>query len=85
MGRKRSLTASPSVENLQEEAIPVVVDDDQVVDYTNQEQEELATIVSEIETFFTSALDNESSSEIEDPITSPVPMSSIANMEGVNK
>ncbi|XWS70235.1 hypothetical protein CRYUN_Cryun03dG0031300 [Craigia yunnanensis] len=83
IGRKRSLTASPSMENLQEEAIPVVVDDDQVVDCTNQEQEELTAIESEIETFFTSALDNESSSEIKDPITSPVPMSSVANNLGV--
>ncbi|XP_022731308.1 heat shock factor protein HSF30-like isoform X2 [Durio zibethinus] len=84
IGRKRRLTASTSVENLQEEAIPVVVDNDQVVDYTNQEQEELATIESEIETFFSSALDNESCSEIKDPMTSPVPISSGANL-GVNE
>ncbi|XWS17626.1 hypothetical protein CRYUN_Cryun33cG0083400 [Craigia yunnanensis] len=83
IGRKRRLTASSSIENLQEEAIPVVVDTDQVVDYTNQDQEELATIESEIETFFTSAMDNESSSEIKDPITSSVPTSSGANL-GVN-
>ncbi|XVF35323.1 hypothetical protein REPUB_Repub18cG0135600 [Reevesia pubescens] len=83
IGRKRRITASPSIENLQEEAIPVVVDNDQV-DYTNQEQEELATIESEIETFFTSVLDNESSSEIKDPITSPVSISSGANL-GVNE
>lgn len=71
IGLKRRLTASPSVENLQEDAVPVVLDNDQVVDYSNQEQEEeLATIESEIETFFTSALDNESSSEIKDYITS---------------
>ena len=82
IGRKRGLTASPSIENLQE-AIPVVVDTDQVIDYTNQDQEELETIESEIETFFTSALDNESSSEIKDPITSSVPTSGGANL-GVN-
>ncbi|XWS72439.1 hypothetical protein CRYUN_Cryun02cG0039800 [Craigia yunnanensis] len=85
IGRKRRLTASPSGEDLQEEAIPVVVDNDQVVDYTNQAQEELATIESDIETFFTSALDNESSSEIKDPITSPVLMSSVANNLGANE
>ncbi|XWS26427.1 hypothetical protein CRYUN_Cryun26dG0031400 [Craigia yunnanensis] len=83
LGRKRRLTASPNIDNLQEEAIPVVVDTDQVADYTNQKQEELATIESEIETFFTSVLDNESSSEIKDPITSSVPTSSGANL-GVN-
>ncbi|XVE70900.1 hypothetical protein DITRI_Ditri10aG0107300 [Diplodiscus trichospermus] len=81
IGRKRRLTASPSVENLQDEAIPVVVDNDHVVDHINQEQEELATIESEIETFFTSAVDNESSSEIKDPITSSMPMSSVGNLD----
>lgn len=83
IGRKRRLTARPSLENLQEEAIPVVVDADRVVDYTKQEQEEMATIESEIETFFTSALDNESSSEIKDPVTSSVPTSNGDNL-GVN-
>ncbi|XP_022750081.1 heat stress transcription factor A-2-like [Durio zibethinus] len=80
IGRKRRLTASPSIENLQEEAIPVVLDTDQVVDYTNQEQEELATMDSDIETFFTSALNNESSCEIKDTITSSLPTSSEANL-----
>ncbi|XVE97693.1 hypothetical protein REPUB_Repub03eG0040800 [Reevesia pubescens] len=84
IGRKRRLTASPSLENLQEEAIPVVVDNDQFADYTNQGQDELATIESEMETFFTSALDNESSSEVKDPITSPMPIPSEANL-GVNE
>ncbi|XVF89073.1 hypothetical protein PTKIN_Ptkin19aG0101500 [Pterospermum kingtungense] len=49
IGRKRRLTGSPSIENLQEEAIPVVVD----------KQEELATIESEIEKIFSSGLDND--------------------------
>ncbi|XVF48684.1 hypothetical protein PTKIN_Ptkin03bG0209600 [Pterospermum kingtungense] len=84
IGRKRRLAATPSVENLQEEAIPVVVDNEPVVDYNNQEQEELATIESEIETFFTSALDNKSSSEIKDPITNAMPMSSSPSL-GVNE
>ncbi|EOY29926.1 Heat shock transcription factor A2 isoform 2, partial [Theobroma cacao] len=84
IGRKRRLTANPSIENLQEEAIPVVVDTEQVLNYANQEQEELATIESEIETFFTSALDNESSSEIKYPITSSEPTSGGANLGSVN-
>ncbi|XP_039021801.1 heat shock factor protein HSF30-like [Hibiscus syriacus] len=79
IGRKRRLAASPSLENLQQEAVPVVVDNDQV-----DEQEELATIESEIETFFTYAMDNESSSEIKDRITSPMPVSSVTNTLGVN-
>ncbi|KAE8733397.1 Heat stress transcription factor A-2 [Hibiscus syriacus] len=79
IGRKRRLVASPSLENLQQEAVPVVVDNDQV-----EEQEELATIESEIETFFTSAMDNESSSEIKDHITSPMPVSNVTNSLGVN-
>ncbi|GMJ15752.1 heat shock transcription factor A2 [Hibiscus trionum] len=73
IGRKRRLTASPSVENLQQETFPVVVDNDQV-----EEQEELATIESEIETFFASG------SEIKDHVTSPMLMSSMANSLGVN-
>ncbi|KAK8515424.1 hypothetical protein V6N12_075466 [Hibiscus sabdariffa] len=80
IGRKRRLTASPSVENLQQEAVPVVVDNDQV-----EEQGEMGTIGSEIETFFTSAMDNESSSEIKDRITSPMPLSSVTNSLGVDE
>ncbi|KAE8702667.1 Detected protein of confused Function [Hibiscus syriacus] len=79
IGRKRRLAASPSLENLQQEAVHVVVDNDQV-----DELEELTTIESEIETFFTSAMDNESSSEIKDHITSPMPVSSVTNTLGVN-
>ncbi|KAL4326187.1 hypothetical protein GQ457_11G016960 [Hibiscus cannabinus] len=77
IGRKRRLTTTPSVENLQQESFPVVVDDD---------QEELTTIESEIETFFTSGMDNESSSEFEikDHITSPMLMSSVTNSLGAN-
>ncbi|MBA0728547.1 hypothetical protein Golax_001437 [Gossypium laxum] len=80
IGRKRRLTASPSVENLQQEAVPVVVDNDQV-----EEQEGLATIETEIETFFNSAMDDESSTEIKDHIPSPMPLSSVTNNLGVNE
>nr|WHW95149.1 heat shock transcription factor 2 [Panax ginseng] len=50
--RKRRLTMSPSVENLQ----------DQALDYSNQQQEEPADIGIEMESLFSAALDNESSS-----------------------
>ncbi|KAL5559452.1 hypothetical protein UlMin_035663, partial [Ulmus minor] len=88
IGRKRRLTASPSVENLQaEEVVAVDVATGQVVDHTakQQHEEELATMESEIETFFTSTMDNESSSEVQDPTTSSVPTTSGGNLEPVNQ
>lgn len=64
--RKRRLTASSSLENLH---------NDSVVDYCSQEQQEgLTTIESEIENLLT-AYDNESSSEIKEYPT----LSSVAN------
>ncbi|KAE8677121.1 Heat stress transcription factor A-2 [Hibiscus syriacus] len=80
IGRKRRLAASPSVENLQQEAVPWVVDIDQV-----EEQEDLDTIGYDIETFFASSMDNESSSEIKDHIASTMPMSSVTNSLDVNE
>lgn len=80
IGRKRRLTASPSVENLQQEAVSVVVDNDQV-----EEQEGLATIETEIETFFNSAMGDESSTEIKDHIPSPMTLSSVTNNLNVNE
>ncbi|XP_050263895.1 heat shock factor protein HSF30 [Quercus robur] len=81
IGRKRRLTASPSVENLQEEDVSVLAGSNQVVDFTSQDQEEMATM----ETFFSAALDNESSSDINDPIASSVPTRSGANLDSVNE
>lgn len=81
IGRKRRLTASPSVENLQEEDVSVLAGSNQVVDFTSQDQEETATM----ETFFSAALDNESSSDINDPIASSVPTRSGANLDSVNE
>ncbi|OMO86532.1 Heat shock factor (HSF)-type, DNA-binding protein [Corchorus olitorius] len=75
IGKKRRLTATPSIENLQDESLTVVADTDQ----------ELATIESEIDTFLTSALDDESSTDINDPITSSVPTSSGANLGSLNE
>lgn len=81
IGRKCRLTASPSVENLQEEDVSVLAGSNQVVDFTSQDQEETATM----ETFFSAALDNESSSDINDPIASSVPTRSGANLDSVNE
>ncbi|VVA11789.1 PREDICTED: heat [Prunus dulcis] len=68
IGRKRRLAASPSVENLQEKPKT------HVADYSaSQDQGELETMESQIETFFSAAaLDNESSSDIIDPHSSSV-------------
>lgn len=85
MKRKRRLTASPSVENLQQHdpvtmAVPI---ESVVVDYPSQEQEGLVTIESEMETLLT-AYDNESSSEIKDPTLSSVPTTaSGSNLDSV--
>ncbi|KAJ4833798.1 hypothetical protein Tsubulata_014718 [Turnera subulata] len=78
VGRKRRLTAAPSVENLQEVG-SIMEGDDQIVDYTNPE---LAYIESEIETLFSSAIEDESSSAIRDPAGSSVQAESVGGSLG---
>lgn len=87
IGRKRRLSASPSVENLQEEVVTVAAaTDDHAMSYAaKQEQEQLATMESEIQTFFTAALDNESSSAIQDPTTYSIPTAIGDNLGPVNE
>ncbi|CAK9140573.1 unnamed protein product [Ilex paraguariensis] len=65
IGQKRRLTTSPSVENLQE-VVSVAMSSGQALNYTSQDQEELANIETEIETLFSAALDDESSTDIND-------------------
>lgn len=84
IGRKRRLTASPSVEAL-EEVVSVVAGSGLVVDYRGQDQEELETMESDIETFFSAAMDNESSSEIKCPTVSLMPTTSGGNLDLVNE
>lgn len=85
IGRKRRLTASPSVENFQEEVASVAVASDQVVNYgAEQEQGEFATVESEMETFLSAALDNESISAIEDPNESLMSTAIGGNMGSVD-
>ncbi|XP_011019423.1 PREDICTED: heat shock factor protein HSF30 [Populus euphratica] len=82
IGRKRRLTASPSVENLQEVA-SVALGSSQFVDYINQD---LPTMENEMETLFSAALDNESSSDIKDPIVSSMHTASGgSNLDAVNE
>ncbi|XP_031284497.1 heat shock factor protein HSF30 [Pistacia vera] len=79
IGRKRRLTASSGMENIPEEAItmtPAGEESGQVLDYEIQDQDELATVETDIETFFSSALDNESSSDLNNAIPSSIPASS---------
>jgi len=82
MKRKRRLTASSSLENLQNDsgairAVPI----ESVLDYSCQEQQEgLTTIESEMETLL-SAYDNESSSEVKDyTALSSVPSGNESNL-----
>ncbi|XP_015884394.2 heat shock factor protein HSF30 [Ziziphus jujuba] len=86
IGRKRRLTASPSVENFQEEVVSLAAaSSDQAMNYgTKQEQEEFPTMESEIETFFSAALDNESSSAIQDPNESSIPTAIGGNLDSVD-
>ncbi|KAJ9168214.1 hypothetical protein P3X46_019766 [Hevea brasiliensis] len=82
IGRKRRLTASPSVENLQDEVASMAMGVGQVVDYTNQEP---GTIEAEIDTFFSAALDDESSSDVRDPVAGSTQGSSVDNLGSVNE
>ncbi|KAJ7966416.1 Heat shock transcription factor [Quillaja saponaria] len=86
IGRKRRLTASPSAENLQEEAVPLAmaVPFGQVLNFPGQDQEELATLDSEIDTFFSVAMDDESSSDIKDPVKSSIPTIDGGDLDSVN-
>ncbi|KAI4337150.1 hypothetical protein L6164_015598 [Bauhinia variegata] len=79
--RKRRLTASTSLENLQQDPTTVAVPSEPVMDYSSQEQQqELATVESEIDDFFSAANDNELGNEIGDPFSSSMPTSSGSNL-----
>lgn len=87
IGRKRRLTASRSLENLQAETItmtPTGVESGQVLDYEIQVQDELGTLETAIETLFSSSLDIESSSDVNNSIPSSMPASS-GNLAAVHE
>lgn len=69
IGKKRRLTASPSLENLQ----------------ADQDLEELAPIESDMETLLYGALENESSIDIEDPLGSSMPGTNGDELDSVNE
>ncbi|KAK7351280.1 hypothetical protein VNO77_10602 [Canavalia gladiata] len=76
--RKRRLTASPSVENLRQDPVIGTVPIDE------EQEEELATsIESQMESFFSAACDDESSTEIKDPVSSAVPTASGSDLGSV--
>ncbi|KAK4366261.1 hypothetical protein RND71_014141 [Anisodus tanguticus] len=63
VGQKRRLTMTPSTENLQDVVSVAIGGSDQPTNYSNQEGEaDLTNIGTDIETLFSAALDNESSS-----------------------
>ncbi|XP_061374867.1 heat shock factor protein HSF30 [Gastrolobium bilobum] len=85
--RKRRLTASPSVANLQQVPVTVAVPiKEPIVDFPSQEEpeEDFATLESDMETFFLSAYDNDSSSEIKDTTSSSVPTASGSNLSSAS-
>ncbi|XP_043811369.1 heat shock factor protein HSF30 isoform X2 [Manihot esculenta] len=82
IGRKRRLMASPSLENLQDEAASMVMDTSQALDYTNQE---LGTTETEIDTLFLATFDDESSSDVRDPIGGSTQGTSMDNWGSVNE
>ena len=85
IGRKRRLTTGPSVES-SPDVMSLETGSGQVVGYASQDQGELATMESEIETLFSAALDNESSSDIKDPMESLVPpATSGSNLDFANE
>ncbi|GAV56988.1 HSF_DNA-bind domain-containing protein [Cephalotus follicularis] len=83
-GRKRRLSASPSVDNLQEEKGSAAVNGGREVDYSGQEQE-VAKIEAVIETFFSSKFDDESSSEIKDLNASSLLTISGGDLDAINE
>ncbi|GAB4854456.1 hypothetical protein Ancab_023040 [Ancistrocladus abbreviatus] len=74
IGQKRRLTASRSTENLQEEVLSAVMGAPQA--NHSGRQEELAISQPNIETFLSTALVEESSSDIRDQIAEPLPSTS---------
>lgn len=62
MGHKRRLTATPRLENLQDEAVAAAIGRGGAGDCASCEQEEMVTLESEMRTMFSAALDDKSSS-----------------------
>ncbi|XP_059643607.1 heat shock factor protein HSF30 isoform X2 [Cornus florida] len=86
IGRKRRISLSPSLENLQEEVVPVDIGTDPVLNYASQERDEEATIALEMDTLFSNALlDKESSSEFEDLNGVSILATSGANMDYITE
>lgn len=82
IGQKRRLTLSPSEENLQD-VVSVAVASDQPLNYASQDQE-LVNMQMEMETLFSAALDNESSSNANISASS-IPTTGVANLDPVTE
>lgn len=71
IGQKRKIAMSPSVENLQE-VITVSMGSSQPSSYARDEQEELTDIQLKVESFFSAAMEDESSSDLKSLSTSDI-------------
>ncbi|KAJ8448822.1 hypothetical protein Cgig2_011443 [Carnegiea gigantea] len=85
IGRKRSLMARTSTDDIQEEVVSAAMERTQVVNNLTPEQEEsFATMESEMETFFSAALDDESSSDVKERSEpNPIPSANGAHFGNV--
>ncbi|KAI3468117.1 hypothetical protein Pfo_024780, partial [Paulownia fortunei] len=84
IGQKRRLTMSPSMENLQN-VLSVAIDSDQHWNYTSQDQEELVDVQEEMETLFSAALDDESSSDVKDSLSEAAPSASDTSLNPITE
>ncbi|KAJ4958684.1 hypothetical protein NE237_025795 [Protea cynaroides] len=75
-GRKRRLPPSRSAENLQDDSVAEALGSLQFESFVGQAQEEVSTVESEIETLFSAAIDNESSSTIQGEKVDVIPSTS---------
>ncbi|KAF8040665.1 hypothetical protein BT93_B2787 [Corymbia citriodora subsp. variegata] len=85
IGHKRRLTATPSLENLQDEVMVAALGRGGARNSVSRKQEELVTMESEMQTIFSAALDDESSSDAKEPSMAPVPATGGDNMDAVNQ
>ncbi|KAI6682205.1 hypothetical protein NL676_036086 [Syzygium grande] len=79
IGHKRRLTATPGLENLQDEVTVAAIGSGGAGDSASREQEEMVTLESEMRTMFSAALDDESSSDVKEPCMASAPATDAVN------
>lgn len=85
IGHKRRLTATPSLENLQDEVTVAALGRGGAGDSAIPVQEEMVTLESEMQILFSAALDDESSSDVNELSAAPVPATRGGNTDAVNQ